>query len=386
MIRSMGRPTLMMLLLMAGLSAGCTGNQRPVYRSDEAAIASIAGFERIRVYADASPGALPADANDWVLPSRNRELNFLFISGGGSGGAFTVGILSAWSAKGTRPNFDVVTGVSTGALIAPLAFLGKSYDDRLVKLYTGGVARKLVELRWMGTGVFGKSLLKSEPLEAMVAENITTDVLHAIAAEHRKGRRLLVLTANLDSQKAVVWNMGAIADSGRPDALALFRKVLVASASVPGAYPAVLIRAKAGERVIEEMHSDGGSALQVLTMPEMLMAAPGTPKPPGFGKVNLYVVINNALIPEFSNTSNSTLPVVSRAYAMLVKSQTRQTLLALYGYSQRAGMKFHVASIDKQIPYSMLDPFNTKYMRSVFAIGYSKTMEGRIWEDRPIFQ
>jgi Patatin-like phospholipase len=234
-----------------------------------------------------------------MLPPAKKELNFLFISGGGAGGAFTVGILSAWSIKGSRPSFDVVTGVSTGALIAPFAFLGKPYDERLVKLYTSGIAENLVEYRWIGSGLLGASLLKSDPLERMVAAHITNDVLKQIAAEHRKGRRLLVLTANLDSQKAVVWNMGAIASSGRPDALSLFRKVLVASASVPGAYPAVMIKARAGDHTIEEMHSDGGSALQVLTMPDAVMMSPSLLQPTQARKINLYVVINNALIPEF---------------------------------------------------------------------------------------
>ncbi|QKX00423.1 patatin-like phospholipase family protein [Agrobacterium sp. CGMCC 11546] len=160
----------------------------------------------------------------------------LAISGGGAGGAFAVGVLSAWSELGTRPRFQVVTGVSTGALIAPFAFLGTQYDKRLRSLYLSDQPRNLVDLNWKGLGVFSASLLQGNALREMVEDNITPEILGQIAREHRAGRRLLVMTTNLDTQRAVVWNIGAIASSERVDALPLVRQLLIASASVPGIF------------------------------------------------------------------------------------------------------------------------------------------------------
>ena len=268
--------------------------------------------------------------------------------------------------------------------VAPYAFLGSSYDDRLVDLYTSGVAKDLIDAKWLPTGLLGTSLLKQEPLRRMVEKHITADLLKGVAAEHRKGRRLLVLTSNLDSQRAVIWDMGAIANSGRPDALRLFQDVLIASASIPGIYPAVLIRAFRQPRV-EEMHSDGGSGSQILTVPDGFMTTVTPAKPRPGVRLNMYVLVNNAQMPEFANVRNSTLSVMARAYAIQVKSQTRSALLASYMFAQRVGIHFHVASIDRQIDYSVLDPFNTDYMQAVFEIGYSETIAGTLWKDKPVF-
>ncbi|MDO6964056.1 patatin-like phospholipase family protein [Rhizobium alvei] len=382
--RSVRMAMVSMLLVIALLLSGCSPEARASYTAPEAEAATLVGFENVRTYLDAPLKGGDGDAAKWAPDNRKPKVDFLMISGGGAGGAFTVGILSAWSATGTRPKFDVVTGVSTGALIAPYAFLGEAYDQQLVKLYTSGTARNLVEARWMGTGLFQSSLLKPEPLRHLVNKYVTWPFLARIAAEHRKGRRLLILTTDLDTQRAVVWNMGEIAASGRMDSLSLFRDVLIASASIPGIFPAVRIKAQVAGRQIEEMHSDGGSASQVLTLPEQLIAEGGKLAQRKNQKINFYVIVNNALMPEFSTTPDQTLPVMARAYSILIKSQTRASLLALYGYAKRTGAEFHLASINKQIPYSVSDPFNTDYMRTVYAIGYAEMKNGTVWKDRPI--
>ncbi|MGV1843751.1 MULTISPECIES: patatin-like phospholipase family protein [unclassified Rhizobium] len=378
-----GQACILALACLAMLT-GCVGNARVTYVRQDAVQAQVAGFNNIRTYLDASPTEL-AGVKGWEPPATAKKLDYLVISGGGSGGAFSVGVLDAWTKLGTRPKFDIVSGVSTGALIAPFAFLGSSYDPPLVKLYTSGVASDLVDRRWLPNAILGKSLLKQEPLRRMVEEYITADVMRAVATEHKAGRRLLVLTSNLDSQRPVVWNMGAIAASGQPDALKLFQDVLIASASVPGVYPAVMIKTHVGNRSFQEMHSDGGSASQVLTIPDAVLAeADGHPpkKPRDF---NVYVLINNALMPEFSNTADSTLPVMARAYAMLIKSQTRASVMAFYEYAMRTGINFHLASIDRQYAYSMSDPFNATYMRSIFELGSSEMLAGKLWKQKPIF-
>ena len=370
-------------MAVLALLFGCMAPDRIPYGLSVASTASIAGFEDIRVYADSS-GSLP-QSRVWLPAAAHKEINYLVLSGGGAGGAFSVGVLTAWTDKGQRPKFDMVSGVSTGALIAPYAFLGPAYDEALVELYTSGIAQELVDMKFLPKGLLGPSLLKQEPLRKMVEQYLTQDILAEIAAEHRKGRRLLVLTSNLDSQRAVIWNMGAIADSKRPDALKLFQDIIIASASIPGLYPAVLIQAKSGGRSFEEMHSDGGSASQILTIPEGWMASSDKVKWPEGASLNLYIIVNNALMPEFSTTRNNTFTVMARANSTLIKSQTRSALVATYVYAQKNGIRFRVASIDKQVPYTMIDPFNTGYMRAVYNLGYTEMSNGTLWKDRPSF-
>lgn len=372
-----------MAIFMLAVLAGCMAPDRIAYGPTAAATASIGGYGDIRMYAD-TPGKLPEE-RAWLPVPQGREINYLVVSGGGAGGAFSVGALKAWSDRGDRPTFDIVSGVSTGALIAPYAFLGAAYDKPLVDLYTSGIARELVAVDFLPDALLGASLLKQEPLRAMVERYLTRDVVERVAAEHRKGRRLLVLTANLDSQRAVIWNMGAIAASGRPDALSLFQDIIIASASIPGVFPAVLIKAGAGAQAFEEMHSDGGSASSILTFPEGWMASPEKGAWPKGHKFNMYIIVNNALIPEFSTTRNNTFSVMARANAFLVKSQTRSALMATYIYARQNGMRFRVAAIDTQVPYKMIDPFNTDYMRAVYKLGYSEMAGGTFWKATPVF-
>ncbi len=314
----------------------------------------------------------------------NGRPTMLAISGGGSGGAFAVGILSAWSELGTRPNFAVMTGVSTGALIAPLAFLGPEYDEQLRRLYLSDKTRGILDIEWKGVGVFSPGLLQGRVLRDTVQENITTDILARIAREHRRGRRLLVMTTNIDTQRAVIWNIGAIANSGRPDALALIQQVLVASASVPGVFPPVSIRTTVDGKEIEELHSDGGSSAQFFTLPEHLLVAHNDHARDQ--KLHIYVIVNNALMPEFSMSRARALPMMGRAYGILLKSQTKQGLIALYNFAQRSGVDLDIATIDAQVPYSMVDPFNASYMKSVYLIGYRNSLNQRLWNKRPIFK
>ncbi|MGO7964794.1 patatin-like phospholipase family protein [Rhizobium ruizarguesonis] len=375
---------LIALLSFAFVLPGCTETMDRALDAKEAETASIAGYGEIRTYLDARLDEAPKDI-DWEPATKRDRVDVLMISGGGAGGAFSVGVLSAWSATKTRPRFDIVTGVSTGALIAPFAFLGSAYDDTLVHLYTSGVAEELASSK-RASGLIGPSLLKADPLRRMIEQFITPAILRQVAAEHWKGRRLLVLTTNLDTQRAVVWNMGAIAASGRPDALRLFQDIMVASASIPGVYPAVMIKTESGGHRFEEMHSDGGSASQVLMLPQALLTSSHRLGPAKRTAVNFYVIVNNALMPEFAKTPDTTLSVIARAFSIFVKSQTQSALTALYSYSKLTGAHFHLASIDVQVPYSMLDPFNTQYMCAVYNLGYAELMAGTLWRDSPVFR
>ncbi|MEJ1117360.1 patatin-like phospholipase family protein [Phyllobacterium sp. CCNWLW109] len=375
--------TLISILPIALVLSGCTHGQERAFDALEADNALIAGYGEIRTYRYSTRNEALARHRDWMVKTQSENKNILMISGGGGSGAFGVGVLAGWTATNKRPRFDVVTGVSTGALIAPYAFLGSAYDKTLVHLFTGGAAQELVAFNGP-FGVFGSSLLKPGPLKGHVERFITPHVLNQIAAEHRKGRRLLVLTTNLDTQRGVIWNMGAIAASGNPDALKLFRDVVVASASVPGIFPPVMIQATSNGRQFQELHSDGGSTSQILT-PPLLVENALFSKRPVQQKVHLYVIVNNALIPEFNVTPNRTVSSLGRAYSTFLKSQAQSELTALYNHARRTGASFHVASIEVQIPYSMLNPLDSNYMHAVYRHGYEQTISGAMWKHMPVF-
>ncbi|MEO4001897.1 patatin-like phospholipase family protein [Mesorhizobium sp. CAU 1732] len=375
--------TLMIFLSVTLALSACMYTPERASNAEEADHALIAGYGEIRAYRYSPRNEALARHSDWMVKTQSAKKNILMISSGGGSGAFGVGVLAGWTTTNTRPRFDVVTGVSTGALIAPYAFLGPAYDKLLVHQYTSGVAQELVALNGP-LGLFGSSLLKAGPLKRHVERFITPHVLNQIAAEHHEGRRLFVLTTNLDTQRGVIWNMGAIAASENPDALKLFRDVIVASASVPGVFPPVQIQAVSNGRQFQELHSDGGSISQVLTPPLLVENALFSERQVQ-RNVNLYVIVNNALIPEFDITPNRTVPALGRAYSLFLKSQAQSELTALYNHTRRTGASFHVASIEVQVPYSMLNPLSKKYMQAVYRFGYEQAASGTLWKDTPAF-
>src|SRR5262249_6152797 len=177
----------------------------------------IASWSKERAALGLAPGApLPPAA-------------YLAISGGGDNGAFGAGLLNGWTRAGTRPTFKLVTGVSTGALIAPFAFLGPAYDETLKMIYTSVSLKDIATERWILDVFFGDAMADTAPLAALVKRTVTQEVLDAIAAEYAKGRMLLIGTTNLDARRAVVWNVTEIAATHRPDALDLVHKILLAS-------------------------------------------------------------------------------------------------------------------------------------------------------------
>ena len=216
-------------------------------------------------------------------------VHVLALSGGGAEGAFGAGILCGWTQSGTRPRFKLVTGISTGALMAPFAFLGPSYDARLKEAYTTISDRDIFQahspvaiLLWLVNLRELPSLADSRPLAQLVAKIVDAQVLQEIAQEHLKGRRLLMGTTQLDAQRLVIWNMGAIAASGHPQALELFRKIMVASASIPAMFPPQYFAVEAGGEEFQEMHVDGGARVQVMLYEAAisLISFGGPPAPP----------------------------------------------------------------------------------------------------------
>ena len=358
---------------------GCAGQQpRIPYTASEAAIAQPSGYEHIRVWLDETRD-IPADFGPDVKGGHPSE--YLALSGGGGNGAYGAGILNGWTQSGKRPTFDAVSGVSTGALMAPFAFLGPAYDPTLRDIYTGGEAETLVETPDVTRAAFGSSLFGGKRLLDLVSRYVDADIVAALAREHQAGRRLYVVTTNVDSKRGVVWNIGAIAASGRPDAIDLIRKVLAASASVPLAFAPQLINVTADGHDFQEMHADGNVTTAVFTLPLKYLAGQKATRLSGGA---MYVVMNTVIEPEFSVVQRSTLPIVTSSLNTLTTQKAEEDLAAAYAYTRSNHVDFNLTSIDPAIDESGLKSFDTAYMRRLYDVGVQTGTSGDFWRKTPI--
>ncbi|GAB6843291.1 putative acylesterase/phospholipase RssA [Methylorubrum rhodinum] len=362
--------------LVAGQAAACASLPRTTYTKAEAEAATVPGMVGVRAYADAAAAEFVTMT---ASPQRKRQaFSYLALSGGGGDGAYGAGVLNGWTASGTRPEFTIVSGVSTGALIAPFAFLGPAYDSYLTEIYTSGIAGSLVQGASLANVLFGSGLFGDGRLRDLIARYVTPDLLRAVAEEHAKGRRLLVVTTNLDSQRAVIWNMGAIAGSGAPNAVLLFTDVLTASASIPAVFPPQLLDVQAGARAFQEMHVDGSVVTPVFTLPQSFLVRDGRIQ--SAGKADIFVVINGRLEPEFDVTTNNTLSIVEKSFTTASRARSRATLVATDAFARRNGIGFNLTYIDERAPQTTTARgFDTGYMRSLYQSGYETGRTGRFW-------
>jgi predicted acylesterase/phospholipase RssA len=357
--------------------AGCSSLPRTPYTVSDAASSTVLDLGELRRYAD-EPASMFLKTN---LSSRSGPLSYLALSGGGADGAYGAGVLNGWTAAGTRPEFSVVSGVSTGALIAPFAFLGPAYDAMLREIYTSGIAESLLNTPSIVHALFGSGLFGNTHLRELVARYVGQDMLAAIAAEHAKGRKLLIVTTNLDTQRTVIWDMGRIARIGSTQALDLFRDVLAASASIPVVFPPMLIDAEANGHRFREMHVDGGVTAPVLTLPEAFLLRNGAVAR-GL-RMDIYVLINDKVERDFQLVPNSTIDIAARASASVTKTQIRSVLYETYDFARRNNFGFNLTYVDKDIPSPGSFGFDTGYMRSLYQYGYDKAKTGDLWAKAP---
>ena len=364
------------LALCAALAACATPARIPFTQSEQAQ-AVVPGIPDARVWAD-----------DPTLAQRNVALAIgparpiiLALSGGGADGAFGAGFLTVWTARGNRPQFTIVTGASAGALIAPFAFLGSGYDDSLRSVFTSGEMSNFLQSEGIG-GLFGSGLYKAGPLRELIAKHVDAGTLEAIARQYRAGRRLYIVTTNLDAQRTAIWDMGRIAASGDPKALDLFRSVMEASATVPGVFSPVLIDVEAEGKRFAEMHVDGGVTANVLVVPEAMLLA-NKPLLPGNVKPIVYILVNGKLAPYFEVVKLRTLEIAVRAFETSVRANTRSTLLATYEFSKRRNWTINLAAIEESVPNQATPGFDTAYMRSLFDYGFERGRGGQMWQGTP---
>jgi len=344
------------------------------------------GLAGLRLYPERAEGAVTAaHAAAWPLPEAPRlrppalpgPFDELALSGGGDGGAFAVGVLTGWTQAGTRPSFGVVTGVSAGALIAPFAFLGPDYDPVLREVALSSGPDRFFKKRWPVAGLLGDGFSSSEPLKHLIATHVTAAVIGRVADEYRRGRDLYLMTTDLDAGTPVIWDMGAIAASGSPEALELFRQVMLASASVPGVVSPVFIDVSAGRRRYRELHVDGAVTHEVFAYPFSLqfpVAAADEPRPQ-----RVFVIMNVKLEPGSERTAPRALDIGSRAIQMMVETQARNDVERLCETLPERGIPLELAYIDSSFRAPHPRAFDAAYMRKLFAYGRELGASGRAW-------
>jgi len=318
------------------------------------------------------------------------QRHVLALSSGGLYGAYSTGFLSGWSKTGTRPEFDSVTGVSTGSLIAPYAFLGEDFDGIAADLYTGVRAEDVFQIRAWLTIPFKDAVASSAPLKKLIQDQITPDFLNRIVAEHAKGRRLYVATTNLNTRRLEVWDMGAIASlPDRRHAGELFRDVLLASCSVPGMLPPVAFTVPGPNGVpVNELHVDGGVTSQLFVPTPVFEAAsgqtPGVPVVPG-GNGNVYAVVAGKLFPDAGPVRPRVLRILVATTGSIMHAHCRAELGNLYGQSRFAGMRFHVTSLrqDVVVNADTLISIDQVEMTKLFREGQHDGLAGPKWQYRP---
>jgi hypothetical protein len=303
-------------------------------------------------------------------------VNVLVLSGGGAGGAFGAGALVGLSRRGTRPDFQIVTGVSAGALIAPLAFLGQDWDLQLAEAFSGAPTQHLMHARWLGA-LFGDSVYRGEPLAQLVDRYVTDDLLRAIARESQRGRLLVVATTDLDSEQTVFWNLGLIAEQGGAKAKRLFRDVLIASASIPGVFPPVMIHVEQGGKTYEEMHVDGSAMASLFFIPDIAAILPNPFEPLRDG--HLYVLINGPLRTAEATTRDQTLSILKRSAVAALQGGTRAAIEIAYSVAQRHQMSIAVTDIPDVYPFGGALEFDMSKMRALFDYGEHCALVGELW-------
>jgi len=308
----------------------------------------------------------------------------LAISGGGDKGAFGAGLLVGWTQKGTRPTFKAVTGVSTGSLIAPFAFLGSEYDEVLKDTYTSVTPDDIAIPRMIVAAIENDGMADNHPLWGLISKYVDQKLLDRIAQEYAKGRLLLVGTTDLDARQPVIWNMGAIASTGTPEALDLFREILLASAAIPGAFPPSMIRVEAEGAFYQEMHVDGGASAQVFLYPPGLRRAAAELGDPMSRKGHVYVIRNAALTATREPVQRQTINIATRAIDSMIHTQGLGDLFRIYLTTQHDGLDFNLAFIGPDFVYpNKKKQFENAYMVKLYNYGYELGRAGYPWQKVP---
>lgn len=382
---------LVFILVISAMAAACGTLPHKAVPEQFADTAEVPGFKGIRYWGDEVPDNVDDQVSvleetfyqkyaNSIRLGKPIKLNTLALSGGGEDGAFGVGLLLGWSARGTRPEFQVVTGISAGALIAPFAFLGPRYDTKMKELLLSIPSSEAFSTSPLSL-LFGMSLIDGNPLAKPVQQFITQDILDEIGRAHLNGRRLLIGTTNLDAGRHVIWDIGRLANSDNPDALKIFRKIILASAAIPGVFAPVLFDVEVNGQHYNELHVDGGVAAQVFVYPPPLRLREIFSKLSIEGR--LYIIRNRKLESGYQDKIAGLFSITARSLDIVIKNQGNGDLYQIYLITQLDGIDYNLAYIPSAFDMQSDDLFNQEYAHALFDYGYELGKAGYSWSKTP---
>lgn len=350
---------------------------------------SVPGYNHIRYWGDDGAGITPAMLDEIAAKQKAAGLsptvrNFLAVSGGGSNGAFGAGLLSGWTKSGTRPEFTIVTGISTGSLIAPFAYLGPPYDELLTRAYTQISADDIFRRKHVLRIIGSTSAADNTPLRQLVSRYVTDQMVADIAVQNNRGRKLLVGTTNLDAGRPVVWDIGAIASSGVPGRTQLIQEILIASSSIPGVFPPVKIKVVADGQTFDEMHVDGGTSNQAFMFPSNFSVKQQDIKQNRSGiKRTLYIIRNGKVSQDYEMVKPRLASIVGRSISTLITTQGVGDLYRMYANAKRDGIAFRAVWVPDSFTMVEPAPFDPAYMKALYKVGLEMGRNGIPWATQP---
>jgi hypothetical protein len=382
------------LIIIALFISGCATARHSV-PFDQLNKVKIYGIENIRTFGGSPSDSFKKDFVDLLEQEEKREYSFfdwraprtyymLAISGGGANGAYGAGLLSGWSRAGTRPEFRVVTGISTGAVIAPFAFLGSGHDATLKEFYTKYSTRDLARIRRLP---FSNSFASARPMERLIERYFDAKLLKEIGVEYNKGRRLYVGTTNLDAQRLAIWDMGKIASKGDENALKLFRKIILASASMPIAFQPVYLHAQVDNKIYDEMHVDGGISKQVFFLYDVLQGVEKALREKRIdfsaNKYEIYIIRNGYVDSVYKEIPDRISSIAERTVDTLLNAQSIGDLYQLYMFAREGRGDFNLAYIPATHVSKAKEPFDPAEMKALFDLGFEAAANGYEWKKAP---
>ncbi|WP_087019860.1 patatin-like phospholipase family protein [Thaumasiovibrio subtropicus] len=323
--------------------------------------------------------AIEASLIDRGLTKGINKMTHLALSGGGVNGAFSAGILNGWTERGDRPEFDVVTGISTGAIVSVFAYLGSEYDEQLKNYYTSTPLEEMFKANGVFRLFSHRALLNTGGFESQVRDAITKDLMTKLAVERDSGRLLLIGTTNLDNETLAIWDVGKIAQVGTPEAQALIQDLIIASSSIPGAFPAKKISVSDGERVYDELHVDGGLARQVVFAPQWYRSEHSSYAVDS----QVYIVRNGYLLPRYRVIEDRLTTITERSMATIIRNQGVGDVEHIYHFAVHHDFDFNLAHIGLDFDTEEDNIYTQSYMWQLYEYGYDKVLNNTLWEEVP---
>ncbi len=380
---------------LLGVLSACSVSRGAPPSAAESEHATVIGVPNARFWVDRGTEAITmemarsvaaeAETHGFSARGRRPPSHFLALSGGSDDGAFGAGLLVGWTASGQRPEFRLVTGISTGGLIAPFAYLGPAYDPQLRAVFTGVTQKDILRTRFLTAAVFDDALADTSPLYSLISRYVDEQMVADIAREYRKGRLLLIGTTNIDLQRPVLWNLGAIAASGHPGALDLIRRIMLASAAIPGAFPPVLIDVDVKGEHRQEMHVDGGVVAQTFLYPVSVQLQRESRRVGIERERTAYIIRNGRLDPEWTATERRFISIAGRAVSTMIHYSGVNDVMRIYAQTQRDGVAFRLAYIEPDFKAEHTEDFAPVYMNALFNHAYERARTGYPWHTAPPF-